>query len=39
MLSATIARQKELGRRSAAVLPILYPKELLTAFEVHAVEL
>ncbi|HEY3446188.1 MAG TPA: 2-hydroxyacyl-CoA dehydratase family protein [Myxococcales bacterium] len=39
MRAATLKEQRERGRRSVAVLPILYPKELLTAFEVHAVEL
>lgn len=39
MRSAIIARQKELGRKVLAVLPIHYPKELLTALDIHAVEL
>ncbi|MBI5547874.1 MAG: hypothetical protein HY901_28660, partial [Deltaproteobacteria bacterium] len=39
MRAATLKVQRELGRRSIAVLPMLYPKELLTAFGVHAVEL
>jgi len=39
MRSEILEQQRALGRRSVAVLPILYPKELLTAFEVHAVEL
>jgi hypothetical protein len=38
MRSEILEQQRALGRRSVAVLPILYPKELLTAFEVHAVE-
>jgi benzoyl-CoA reductase/2-hydroxyglutaryl-CoA dehydratase subunit BcrC/BadD/HgdB len=39
MRSAAIARQKELGRKTVIVLPVLYPRELLTAMDVHAVEL
>lgn len=39
MRAATIAQQKERGRKSLAVLPIHYPKALLTALDVHAVEL
>lgn len=39
MRSAVIARQKKLGRRTVIVLPVLYPRELLTAMDVHAVEL
>jgi benzoyl-CoA reductase/2-hydroxyglutaryl-CoA dehydratase subunit BcrC/BadD/HgdB len=34
-----IAVQKKLGRKTAIVLPVLYPRELLTAMDVHAVEL
>lgn len=39
MRSAAIARQKKLGRKTVIVLPVLYPRELLTAMDVHAVEL
>lgn len=39
MRAAVIQQQRGKGRRSVAVLPILYPKELLTAFDVHVVEL
>ncbi len=39
MRSAVIARQKELGRKTVIVLPVHYPRELLTAMDVHAVEL
>jgi benzoyl-CoA reductase/2-hydroxyglutaryl-CoA dehydratase subunit BcrC/BadD/HgdB len=34
-----IAEQKALGRRTVVALPIFYPRELLTAMEVHVVEL
>ncbi|MEW6720771.1 MAG: 2-hydroxyacyl-CoA dehydratase family protein [Thermodesulfobacteriota bacterium] len=39
MRTEVIARQKELGRKTAIVLPVFYPRELLTAMDVHAVEL
>ncbi len=39
MRSAVIARQKKLGRKTVIVLPVHYPRELLTAMDVHAVEL
>ncbi len=39
MRSVVIARQKKLGRKTVIVLPVLYPRELLTAMGVHAVEL
>ena len=37
--SEVIAFQKKLGRKTVIVLPVLYPRELLTAMDVHAVEL
>lgn len=39
MRRQTIETQKSLGRHALAVLPIYYPKELLTALDVLAVEL
>ncbi len=40
MRKAYVARQREaLGRKSVAVLPVHYPKEILTAMDVLAVEL
>lgn len=39
MRSAVIALQKKLGRKTVIVLPVHYPRELLTAMGVHAVEL
>ncbi len=39
MRSAAIALQKKRGRKTVIVLPVMYPRELLTAMDVHAVEL
>lgn len=39
MRTATIAAQKKLGRKTVAVLPVHYPRELFTAMGVHTVEL
>jgi len=39
MRSATISARKRLGRKTVVVLPVHYPRELLTAMDVHAVEL
>ncbi len=39
MRAAAIAAQKKLGRKTVVVLPILYPRELFTAMDVHTVEL
>ena len=39
MRAAVIAAQKKLGRRTVAVLPVHYPRELFTAMDVHTVEM
>lgn len=39
MRKATIREQRARGRKSLAVLPIHYPVEILTALDIHAVEL
>ena len=39
MRASTISAQKMLGRKTVAVLPVHYPRELFTAMEVHTVEL
>ncbi len=39
MRHAVIAAQKAVGRKTVLALPVLYPRELLTAMDVHAVEL
>lgn len=39
MRRRTIEAQKQLGRKALAVLPIHYPKEILTALDILAVEL
>jgi benzoyl-CoA reductase/2-hydroxyglutaryl-CoA dehydratase subunit BcrC/BadD/HgdB len=39
MRSATITSRKKLGRKTVAVLPFHYPRELFTAMDVHTVEL
>ncbi|MGE5247465.1 MAG: 2-hydroxyacyl-CoA dehydratase subunit D [Verrucomicrobiota bacterium] len=39
MRHAVIAAQKAVGRKTVLALPVLYPRELLTAMDLHVVEL
>lgn len=39
MRAAVISAQKMLGRKTVAVLPVHYPRELFTAMDVHTVEM
>jgi len=38
MRAATISAQQVLGRKTVAVLPVHYPRELFTAVDFHTVE-